>query len=444
MPIQSFIFPNGFRFIYEKPKNKLPITSIQVFCDVGSVHEDNDLRGASHFIEHMCFKGTRDYPNSKKLLVEFDKMGADFNAYTEKRLTCYHVKIGNDSIQNCIQLIADMLMNSTFIKKEYDKEYKVVVEENIKNENDPEVIVDENMDKLLYKGSAFEYEIDTLRFHKKKMDYEKVMEYYKSFYIPSRFVISIISNTPFETIKSILKKSYFMKNVLPTNQYILNRNINFNIEPQTKIQYLLQKKIGIVTNLLMIGFRTCNDLSDDKYVLNLLKKMMNDLSGRLAMLLREDNGLTYTSNATTNYYENVGDFIFFAETDYKKLIKNGSSKGVLPLIIGLINDLLKNGITEKEFVLAKNSKKEKMKLNLEDNDVLAEHNGKEFLLYGDKRKIISYSDIYEKHYKDITKEQVNTVIRKYFKPENMSVCIVGEQMPTQSTIEKECSKIITI
>jgi predicted Zn-dependent peptidase len=194
----------------------------------------------------------------------------------------------------------------------------------------------------------------------------------------------------------------------------------------------------------MIGFRTCNDLSDDKFVLNLLKKMMNDLSGRLAMLLREDNGLTYTSNATTNYYENVGDFIFFAETDYKKLIKNGSSKGVLPLIIGLINDLLKNGIREKEFVLAKNSKKEKMKLNLQDNDVLAQHNGKEFLLYGDKRKIISYSDIYEKHYKDITKEQVNTVIRKYFKPENMSVCIAGEQIPSQNTIEKECSKIITL
>ena len=444
MTIQSFIFPNGFRFIYEKPKNKLPITSIQVFCDVGSVHEDDCFRGASHFIEHMCFKGTRHYPNSKKLLIEFDKMGADFNAYTEKRFTCYHVKIGNNSIENCIHIISDMLMNSAFIKKEYDKEYKVVVEENIKNENDPEVIVDENMDKLLYKGSAFEYEIDNLRFHKKRMNYEKVLEYYKSFYIPSRFVLSIISNTPFETIKSIIKKSYFMKNVLTNTEYILHRNINFNIEPQCKIQYKLQKKVGIVTNLLMIGFRTCNDLSNDKYVLNLLRKMMNDLSGRLAMLLREDNGLTYTSNATTNYYENLGDFTFFAETDYKKLIKNGSTKGVLPLIIDLINDLLKNGVNDKEFILSKNSKKEKMKLKLEDNDVLAEHIGKEFLLYGDKKKIISYSDIYDKYYKDITKENIDTVIRKYFKPENMSVCIVGEQIPSQSTIENECSKIIKI
>lgn len=444
MPIQNFVFPNGFRIVYEKPKNKLPITSIQVFCDVGSVHETDDLRGVSHFIEHMCFKGTRDYLNSKKLLIEFDKMGADFNAYTEKRFTCYHVKIGNDSIQICIQLMSDMLMNSTFIKKEYDKEYKVVVEENIKNENDPEVIIDENMDKLLYKGSAFECEIDNLQFHKKKMNYEKVMEYYKSFYIPSRFVLSIVSNVPFETIKTIIKKSYFMKHVLPNNEYMLDRNINFNIEPQTKIQYLLQKKVGIVTNLLMIGFRTCSDLSNDKYALNLLRKMMNDLSGKLSMLLREENGLTYTSNASTNYYERIGDFILFAETDSKKLAKNGSSKGVLPLIIGLINDLLQHGITDKELQLSKNSKKEKMKLKLEDNDLLAQHNGKEFLLYGDKKKIISYADIYEKHYKDITKENVNTVIRKYFKPENMSVCIIGEQIPSQSTIEKECSKIIRL
>ena len=85
-----------------------------------------------------------------------------------------------------------------------------------------------------------------------------------------------------------------------------------------------------------------------------------------------------------------------------------------------------------------------MKLKLEDNDVLAEHIGKEFLLYGDKKKIISYSDIYDKYYKDITKENIDTVIRKYFKPENMSVCIVGEQIPSQSTIENECSKIIKI
>jgi predicted Zn-dependent peptidase len=444
MPIETFVFPNGFKLIHEKPKNKLPIISVQLFCDVGSVHEDDKLRGASHFIEHMCFKGTTYYPNSKNLLVEFDKMGASINAYTDKRLTCYFVKIGNESLEKCLHIMSDMLMNSTFIKKEYIKEYKVVVEENTKNENDPEVIVSENLDKLLYKGSDFEYEVDNLRFHKSMLKYERVLEYYKSFYIPSRFALSIASNIPFETIKSFIKKSYFMKNVLQCNEYVMKRNIRFNVEPQTQIQYMLQKKVGIVTNLLKIGFRTCSDLSNDKYALNILKKALNDLSGRLALLLREDNGLTYTSYADVTYNENMGYFTIFAETDYKKLIKNGNGKGVLPLIIGLLNDLLKKGFSDSELELVKKSKQNQMKIELEDNDVFAAHNGKDFLIYGDKKKIISYADMYDKYYKNITKEQINMVIRKYVKPENMSVCIVGEQIPSQSVIEKECSKLIKI
>ena len=235
-----------------------------------------------------------------------------------------------------------------------------------------------------------------------------------------------------------------MKNVLQCNEYVMKRNIRFNVEPQTQIQYMLQKKVGIVTNLLKIGFRTCSDLSNDKYALNILKKALNDLSGRLALLLREDNGLTYTSYADVTYNENMGYFTIFAETDYKKLIKNGNGKGVLPLIIGLLNDLLKKGFSDSELELVKKSKQNQMKIELEDNDVFAAHNGKDFLIYGDKKKIISYADMYDKYYKNITKEQINMVIRKYVKPENMSVCIVGEQIPSQSVIEKECSKLIKI
>ena len=80
--IQSHVYPNGFRFVYEKSANTLPITSIQLFCDVGSVYETENIRGASHFIEHMCFKGTEKKHTSKEIFIEYDKIGAYFNAYT--------------------------------------------------------------------------------------------------------------------------------------------------------------------------------------------------------------------------------------------------------------------------------------------------------------------------------------------------------------------------
>jgi hypothetical protein len=441
MTIQTYIFPNGFRIIYEKPKNNLSISSIQLFCDVGSVHEHDSIRGASHFIEHMCFKGTKKFPKSKDILIQFDNIGADFNAYTDKRLTCYHVKCSDPHVKNSIQVISDMLMNSTFVKTEYNKEYKVVVEENIKNENDPDVILEENLDKLLYKGSSYEFEIDNLRYHKKRIDYNAIMEYYHSFYIPNRFVLSINTNISFDTIRQIVLKSQFMKKKASFNEELTKRTISFAIAPQTKPQYYLHKKTGIVTNLISIGFRTCPHSSKDKYVLNLLKQILNGLSGRLSMILRDDNGLTYSSQSDADYYEHLGDFILTAETDYKKLIKNGSGKGVLPLLIDLICNLKKNGVSDEELSVAKNSKRETMKLNLEDCYNAADHNGKEYLIYGDSASIIPYDKIYETCYKNITKKDIHEVACKYFKPECMSICIVGETLPSQSMVEKICNHI---
>jgi predicted Zn-dependent peptidase len=446
---KTHTFPNGFTLIYEKPTNNSPLSSLQLFCDVGSVNEYDGIRGASHFIEHMCFKGTKKFPQSKDILVAFDEFGADFNAYTEKRMTCYHIKCNKEHINNCIQLVSDMLLNSIFDKTEYKKEYEVVIEENIRNENDHDVIVDENLDMLLYKGSSYEFHIDNIHFHNKPLKYNDVLEYYKNFYIPNRFVLSIVSNISFDKIISFVKKSYFIKNdrgnanspTITNNEFILRHSINLNITPQTEIQYNLHKKVGIVTNVLSIGFRTCNDLCSDKYALTLLDTMFNGLSGKLSILLRENNGLTYTSSSSVNFYEHIGDFVISAETDSKKLLKNGNKKGVLPLIIGLLNDLIKNGVSNKEVEMAKKMKQEKMNINKEDNYNLAEHNGREMLLYGNADNIISYTHLFDSCYKDLNKTQINNVITKYFKPENMSICIVGEHIPSLSIIKTECEKL---
>jgi predicted Zn-dependent peptidase len=332
-------------------------------------------------------------------------------------------------------------MNSIFDKNEFKKEYEVVVEENIRNENDADVIVDENLDILLYKGSSYEFHIDNIKYHKKHLNYNDVLQYYKNFYIPCRFVLSIVSNTHFDTIKSYIKKSYFMKDCKPNNDFLLKHSIHLNITPQHEIQYNLHKKIGIVTNVLSIGFRICNDLCSDKYAIKLLNTMFNGLSGKLSILLRENNGLTYTSSSSVSFYEHTGDFVISAETDSKKLLKNGNKKGVLPLIIQLLNDLINHGVTSKEIEFAKKTKQEKMNIKKEDNYNLAEHNGKEILMYGNSHKIISYSDIFDTFYKDLNKTHINNVIKKYFKPENMSVCIVGENIPALTTIKNECEKL---
>ena len=99
--IQTHTFPNGFKVVYQKCLQPLPITTIYTFCKVGSAYETDKVRGASHFVEHMCFKGTHKREKARDILKKYDEIGAFFNAYTEKRFTAYMVKCNDDYVHHC-------------------------------------------------------------------------------------------------------------------------------------------------------------------------------------------------------------------------------------------------------------------------------------------------------------------------------------------------------
>jgi len=452
--IQTHVFSNGLTLVYEPPSNKLPITSINAFCRFGSAYEPEEQKGSAHFIEHMCFKGTKKIPKSRDIFLEYDKVGARFNAYTNTQLTCYTVKCEDDFLENCIQIVSDMMLNSVFKKSEMTKEHQVVIEENIRDSDDSEDIVSNMMNRHIYKGSSYEYPVDDIKYHKKgALEHDELVKIYKKYYRPNNIILSIVSHVSFAQILKVIELSYFLKGVdkkqIPNCMSSPMPVLNLAYTPQTQIQYELLKRMGKNTLHLMIGFRTCSHFSTDKYCLNILKNVLGGaLSSRLFMILREENGLTYTSSASTTYYEHLGDFSIYAETDYKKIMKNGTkSKGVLPLIIDLLHDLIKHGIKQSELTETKSNLKGKMMLNREDIDTQTSHNGYEYLLFGANRsvsrgdKIIPYRDVYDTFYKNITMQQINDVIRKYFKPENMTVCIVGSHIPSLKTIQDECKRM---
>ena len=434
-------FDNGFRIVHENPQSNLPITSIQLFCDYGSVYEKDGLRGAAHFIEHMCFKGTQKIPNGKEIFIEYNKIGAYFNANTEKRYTRYIITCEDDYFNNCIFILSDMLMNSTFNKKEFEKERKVVVEENIRNEDDASDIISVNINKMLYNGSSYADAIDTLSFHNSKtLKYEDVVEAYKMFYLPNRMVLSIVSNISFNKINEALKRTYFYK-----APKICNFNYNkyqkiTTFSKQDKIEYNIQCKKGTTTLHLSIGFRTCPYNSDDKYILNIISNIIGgSTSSRLFTMLREDNGLTYSSDCYTTYHEHLGDLTIEIETDYRKVLKDGNKKGIVPLVIGMLNDLIKKGISQTELTTTKSNMKGSMTLELQNVETSAFHNGLDALMGTEPP--ISYIDVYDKYYSSITKSQVNEMIRKYLINENMSVCLLGEHVPPIEKIKEECEKL---
>lgn len=143
---QSFTFPNGFRVIHERPRNRLGISALQVFVDFGSAHES--VRGSAHFIEHMCFKGTRDFPSYSDLFLQQHRLGNMFNAITDQRYTVYTCKVNDEDLYTAIHLLSSMMLESTFPQKDFVSEERVVIEECLRSDDDGEVLVQQDCQSM--------------------------------------------------------------------------------------------------------------------------------------------------------------------------------------------------------------------------------------------------------------------------------------------------------
>ena len=433
---QSHTYENGFRLIYEKAPLNTIMTSINVMCDIGSIHEPEQFRGAAHFIEHMCFKGTKDLPNTHAISKIFDKTGAYINAYTDRRYTCYYVVGTNANLGEHVKTVGDMLLNSKFVKAEYEKEHQVVREEMSKDADDSENIVMENADKEIYAGSPYENPTDLLKYHEgaHQLKHADVVEIYNQYYVPSRMILSICSTNSFQEVKLCVDASPFAKSQKTSSAI---KPLILSVNPQKDIQFAIHKKSGISPTFMCVGFRTCAMTNLDRYVFKVLKTILSDsLNGRLFFLLREENGLTYTSYVECEYFEHLGDFKIYAECVSNKVFLNKSKKlGTFPLIMKMIRDLIKHGITREELALAKGQLEGKFRMKAEECEVIAKHNGK-IALFGlpDAR----YSDMYEKYLNPITKKMVDDCIRKYFRRDGMTVSVISndEAALKQANYEK--------
>jgi len=464
--IQTHTFPNGFRVIYEQPKFPTEITHVDVFCRAGSAFEPESLRGVSHFIEHMCFKGTKRHPTTRDIFEVYENIGAYFNAYTEKQFTCYVASFVNTHMKQCISTLGDMMLRSKFEKPEYKKELNVVIEENVRNLTDYSHIAQDITESLIYKGSSYAFPIDSMKYHKivDSWEYKDVIDFYHKYYVPENMLLSVVSSAPFSTILKIIKSCDFVKyesrkthNPLP----IMNTQPIMSLIPQHSPRSEMMHIPNIKTAYISLGFRTCSRFSEDQYPLELLRILMGGkFTSRLTMLLREKNGLTYTSNVSTTYYEHSGDITIFSITDSENIMHNLQHKhksktasntitkhlrktvkktktkkggikhrkldkrGVIPIIMDMLRDLIQHGITETELKESKMYMDGIIKMNISRGTKQVEYNGMEWFL-GNNEKITSYTDLYKTKYEPITKPEINNIIRKYFTPENMNIVLVG-------------------
>ena len=449
IPYNTFNFENGIRLIY-LPRKDNNISSISVFCEVGSINEIEKSKGMSHFLEHMLFKGTTKRPNPTSISGELDQMGAYFNAYTGQELTSYIVKVNSDFIEDSIHILADMLLNSKLDKNDIKMEKEVVIEEINKGYDEPPREVIENAYEIMFRGNVLKHRIGSDEEHISKYTRKDVFEYYKKFYVSNNIILSIVSNIPFKDIIKYVNKSDFHK---------FKPNINLKQNP-TKLPLQKQPRFKVVHKTLeqvhlIVGFPTESMYSNDRFALDMLKIILaGNMSSRLFVDLRENNGLSYNVSMDIYYHKTCGGI--FIQTSLNKdslIIKNQSNlnnnnildkfkkgeftPGGLPIILENLKRLKHTLVSEEELNKAKGYIKGSFILEIENSHSVSDYFGQQLLFRHNPIENIGYlTDKYDK----ITSKQIMEMSQKYFDFEKLNISIIGEYVENdiKEFIHKYC------
>lgn len=395
--VKRHLLKNGLEVITIKKDTK--ITSINLGVRVGSLYEDIKEKGISHFIEHMLFKGTSSR-NYEKLNDELEFLGGEYNAYTDYTSTVYTISCLEDEMKNAIEILGDMIINSSFKEKEIEKERGVILAEMRASKDDIEDLSFKKINEIAFEKSPLKYDVAGLEKNVKGYKKEDLVKFYNKYYVPGNSLITIVSSFDHEEVLTEIDKIFgtwkegnvFEKEIISEkNNPCIVESTKENIEQNT-IVYLY----------------TFHDLDKEfELPLRILNHRLGESSNSLLFReVREKKGLAYdiyTSIDMTNNVKTLYIYTAVGEEDLKQAIKS----------INSIIDLVKSKasvIGERDLELMKKVHKTAVISTLEDPSDLCNYILHQAL---DKENIYEFVDDMEKlQGLDITKikEVANKVL----------------------------------
>ncbi len=153
MKYQKLILPSGLRAVIANQPGTEAVT-VMVFSRVGSRRENNRITGIAHFVEHLVFKGSKNYPTTQHISKALDSVGAEFNAFTSKDYTGFYAKVDKLHIDLAMSILSDMLFNPLYNETEFQREKGVIIEEINMYEDTPMYMTEEYFEEQLYGASS--------------------------------------------------------------------------------------------------------------------------------------------------------------------------------------------------------------------------------------------------------------------------------------------------
>lgn len=401
---------NGVRLI-TVPISSMESATVTVWVGVGSRYENPKVSGISHFLEHMVFKGSKKRPTAKEIAEAVDSIGGEFNASTSKEWTNFYIKAGKFNMETAFDVLSDMVLNPILRKDDLEREKGVIVEEIGMYEDTPMWKVPDLFENLSFKGNELGRDIIGKRKTVKALTTKNFDDYRKRHYGANTIVVTVAGGVTRAKAKSLTKK-YFSD-----LKKIKNQSINRFQSKQKSPGILLSSQKKEQAHFVL-GFLGSSRKSKGQYTEQILSTILGSgMSSRLFTEVREKRGLAYSVRASLERYIDTGYLEIYAGVDPKRA--DLAVKTVLEQCYGVING--EHPITKDELEKAKEYIKGHVALSLEDTKAINAFFGTREL-FGEKLE--TPEEIYKK-VDAVTIKEVETVAKKFFKPENLNLAIIG-------------------
>jgi predicted Zn-dependent peptidase len=336
--VRRTALPNGLEVVTEDIRSTNTY-SLGVFASVGSRHETQKLHGASHFLEHLLFKGT-SRRTAEQISAAIESVGGELNAYTAKEHTCFYARVLHSDAELALDILTDMITGSLITPEDIDAERAVILDEISMHADDPTELAAEAVAAAVFGKSGLGRTVIGSRASVATLSRQQIMQHWRRHYRPSSLVVAAAGKVDHDRLVerlAALGSEAAAPDTPPRGPALISGSGG-----------LIMHRLPLEQCSVVLAFPSSGVFDARRYPLGLLSLIVGGgMASRLFVEVRERRGLTYTIDAGETAYSDAG--LWSVEWQCAP----GKLAAILNLVRATLAEVAEHGVSEEELTRAK-------------------------------------------------------------------------------------------
>ena len=416
--------PSG-QTVIVKEVHTNPLVIVDTWVKTGSIDENDANNGVAHFLEHLFFKGSKNYPYNT-----FDKIleakGAQTNAATSKDYTHFYILIPSEEFETALKLHSDMLTNPNFPKDEIDKERKVVIREIERSNDNPSRMLSKIFNKELYPKHPYRREVLGTKEIIASIPREEIVKFYSEHYSPENMITVVVGDVDSKQATELVEK--YFENTSANKKSVHN---SYKQDKKPEKQIYVNSKEDVKTSDLLIGYKCGLKVTDkDSYTLDVLSTILGGgKSSRLHKEIKDKQQIAQGISSSHLSMKEDSVFIIGADLNEENIGK------VVKTIFSEVEKIKHQKVSQEELERAKKMIEREVLYAEESVAGASSEIGYSTLLTGDW----NYSSEYVENIKKVTAEDIQKAAKKYLDEQQTIIATITPKNPEKAVKTKKIS-----